>query len=156
MSARFVYRPFSAEQMTKIGNRVIVEVVKPRIARAVNVNDAPAKALSTKGKRYQRYFYIKKAKGRPPVRDLDLTGNTLRAMRVVSARASRVRIGFDNPRASRIAAMNQSRDPAFWFSPEDQVKIGRIVGEEIVAGKKLATVMESSAGQRIVISRSAA
>ena len=155
MSARFVYRPLSVEQMTNVGNRVITEVVRQRISRAINVNDVPAKALSTKGKRNQRYFYIKKAKGLPPVRDLVLTGNTMRAMRVVGAKDNQVRIGFDNPRAARIAAMNQMRDPAFWFSAADQVMIGSIVGEEIAAGKKLVTVIESTAGKRI-LSRSAA
>ena len=142
--------------MTTLGNRVITEVVRQRIARAVNVTDSPAKPLSMKGRRGNRYFYIKKAKGLTSIRDLFLSGRTMGSLRVVSASNNKVRIGFDNPRASRIAAINQRRDPMFWFSPLDQREIGRIVEEEIDKGHKLVTVMESSAGERIVLSRSAA
>jgi hypothetical protein len=148
MSARFVYRPLSIAQMTNVGNRVIAEVVKRRIGRAVNVDDVPAKALSARGRRGQRYFYIKKAKGLPPIRDMVLTGDTMRALRVVDARANQVKIGFDNPRAAHIAAMNQNRDPMFWFSAADHPLIGAIVREEIAASQGLVTVVESTAGKR--------
>jgi hypothetical protein len=132
MSRRFVYRPCSAEVMTRIGQRVIAEVVKPRIARGVNVSDQPAKPLSKTGKRRNRYFYIKQAKGLQTIRDLMFSGRTIGSIRVVSAKPGVVRIGFDNTRAARIAAINQGRDAMFWFSPEDQVKIGQIVREELL------------------------
>jgi hypothetical protein len=156
MSARFVFRPLSAEQMARVGERVIAEVVRARIAKGINVNDGPAKPLSKTGQRRNRYFYIKRAKGLPTIRDLVYTGRTMAALGVVSARSNQVRLGFNNPRAAAIAYFNQRRDPMFWFSPEDQRKIGLIVSEEIAKGGKLVTVVESSTGERFVFSRSAA
>lgn len=127
----FVWKGPGPEVMRAIGQEVLDTVVRPRIASAVNVNDAPAKPLSTKGKRYQRYFYIKKAKGLNPVRDLRFTGAMMAAAKVVDATNNQVRIGFDNPDASRKASFNQRRDPMFWWSPNDQAKIADIVKKHL-------------------------
>lgn len=130
MSARFVYRPLSAGQMATIGNFVIADI-QLRLSRALNVNDSPAKPLSMRGKRYQRYYYVKKAKGLDPIRNLSFTGETLADMRVIDARSNMVRIGFATPRSSRIAAINQAREPWGWFSPHNQRTIGQLVTEAI-------------------------
>jgi len=135
MSQRFVYRPLNAERMANIGQTVIDTVVKPRIAQAVNVSDQPAKPLKpgrvVNGRQLKGYPEYKIARGRAPIRDLFWRGMTMRSMRVVDATANKVRIGFDNPQASRIAAINQRREPMFWFSPADQLKIGEIVRAEL-------------------------
>lgn len=130
--------------MTSIGNRVITEVVKQRIARAVNVNDQPAKPLSQHGRGRQRYFYVKKAKGKNPQRDLVFTGRMMSDVAVVAAKSGEVRIGFRSPRESMKAAMNQRRESMLWFSPEDQRKIGQIVREEIAAEAAEVVGMEAA------------
>jgi hypothetical protein len=135
MSQRFVYRPLIAERMANIGQAVIDTVVKPRIARAVNMADQSAKPLKpgrvVKGRQLKGYPEYKIARGRAPIRDLFWRGMTMRSLRVVDATANKVKIGFDNPQASRIAAISQRREEMFWFSPADQQKIGEIVRDEI-------------------------
>ena len=79
------------------------------------------------------------------MRDLVLTGRTLDALGVVSSKANEARIGFNNPRAAAIAYFNQQKDPAFWFSPNDQGKIGQFVREEIMNGEALIKTSERSA-----------
>jgi hypothetical protein len=134
MSARFVYRPLSAENMTAIGNGAI-SGVRARIAKALNVQDSPAKPLSTNGKGRKRYFYVKKAKGLNPARDLVFSGRTMASIKVISATANQVRIGFDNPQAARIAAINQNREAVFWFSPSNQEQIRELISQAIRAAE---------------------
>jgi hypothetical protein len=155
MSKRFVFRPLSTEQWNTIGKRVIAEAVRPRIANAINVDDAPAKPLKPGRNGKRGYPDYKAAHGRQPIRDLFNRGLTMRSLRVIQARANQVRIGFDNPQAAKIAAINQIREPMFWFSPADTTKIIKIMGEEIARGKTLVTVVESSAGDRLVFTRTA-
>jgi hypothetical protein len=130
MSARFVYRPLSEGQMATIGNLVIADV-QARIHTARNVADAPAKPLKPGRNGRRGYPDYKAARGLQPLRDLVWRGLTMRSIRVVSAKPNEVRIGFDNPQASRIAAINQSREPMFWFSPQNIERIRELVSGAI-------------------------
>ena len=131
MSARFVYRPISAEQMAVIGNLVVADVVS-RIRKARNVEDAPAKPLKPGRNGKRGYPDWKAAHGLQPVRDLFWRGLTLRSIRVISAMSNEVRIGFDNPQAAGIAYINQSREPMFWFSPTNLTHIHDLVKQTVL------------------------
>jgi hypothetical protein len=126
MSARFVYRPLSAEDMTTIGNAVIADI-KARIHKGQNVADSPAKALKPGRNGHRGYPDYKVARGLQGIRDLVWRGMTMRSLRVISAKDNEVRIGFDNPQAAQIAAINQNREEMFWFSPANKQLIQRLV-----------------------------
>lgn len=134
MTARFVYRPLSSEQMATIGNLVIADV-QARIRRAVNVADAPAKALKPGRNGHRGYPDYKAARGLQGIRDLVWRGMTMRSMRVISSKANEVRIGFDNPQAAHIAAINQNREAMFWFSPANKRRIQELVSQAIRASE---------------------
>jgi len=57
----------------------------------------------------------------------------MRSIRVISAKANEVRIGFDNPQAARIAAINQRREPMFWFSPSNKKTVQELVSAALRA-----------------------
>ena len=134
MSARFVYRPLSEGQMTAIGNLVIADV-QARIRKGRNVDDSPAKPLKASPTGKWDYPKKKAALGLQGIRDLVFRGLTMRSIRVINAKANEVRIGFDNPQAARIAAFNQRREPAFWFSPENKRTIQELVSQAIRASE---------------------
>jgi hypothetical protein len=76
--ARFVYSPFSPEQMQVIGESV-AESIRTRIASAVTADDTPARPLKAP------YAKAKIRRGRLPIRDWTWRGKTLRAMKLKSA-----------------------------------------------------------------------
>ena len=133
MASRFVYRHFDANQMTVIGKTVMDTAIKPRIFAGINANDAPAKPLSV------RYIKAKLKRGLNPIRDLVWRGLTMRSMRVVNATANKVAIGFDNPQAGKIAAINNARDRMFWFSDKDQKVIQSVVQTQLRTGGNVGT-----------------
>jgi hypothetical protein len=126
MSKRFVYRPLSGEQMATIGNLVIADV-QARIRKGQNSGDASAKPLKPGRNGKRGYPDYKVARGLQGIRDLVWRGLTMRSIRVISSKANEVRIGFDNPQAARIAAINQSREAMFWFSPANKKTIQQLV-----------------------------
>ena len=132
MSARFVYRPLSPEQMTVIGNLVIADV-SARIHKGKNVQDESAKPLKPGRNGHRGYPDYKAARGLQPIRDLFWRGLTMRSIRVISAKANEVRIGFDNRQAARIAAINQRREPMFWFSPSNKKTIQELISAALRA-----------------------
>jgi hypothetical protein len=125
-SARFVYSPYTPEQMRGFA-QILADSVKMRIQRGLNTADVPAAPLSMRGKRYKRYFYIKKAKGLNPIRDWTFTGHTLSCMKVLEANENRAIIGFlpamlpgRSRSAAQIAFYNNMREPQFGTSPTDK------------------------------------
>jgi len=134
MSKRFVYRPLSGEQMATIGSLVIAGV-QARIRKGQNVSDAAAKPLKPGRNGKRGYPDRKVAKGLQGIRDLVWRGLTMRSIRVISSKPNEVRIGFDNPEAARIAAMNQNREAVFWFSPSNKKQIQELVSQAIRAAE---------------------
>jgi hypothetical protein len=134
MGARFVYRALSSEQMTTIGNLVIADI-QARIRKGQNVADAQAKPLKPGRNGKRGYPDYKVARGLQGVRDLVWRGLTMRSIRVISSKPNEVRIGFDNPQAARIAAMNQNREAMFWFSPNNKKRIQELVSTAIRAAE---------------------
>lgn len=134
MGARFVYRPLSAEHMEAIGNAVIADI-KERIHKGLNSADAAAKALKPGRNGHKGYPDYKIGRGLQGIRDLVWRGMMMRSLRVISSTANEVRIGFDNPQAARIAAINQNRESMFWFSPQNKKMIQVLVSQAIRAAE---------------------
>ena len=134
--ARFVLGPFSSEQMTTIG-LFMADRIRRRIESGVNAADNPSKALS------QGYMRAKQRRGLQPVRDWTWRGRTLRSLNVLRANENSVTIGFTDPQADKIAAINNRRERAFGVSPEDRKALREIVlatlrAKPIVAFRKVA------------------
>src|SRR5271157_4552587 len=124
--ARFVLGPFTAEDMQTIGS-VLVDSISARIRKAVNVNDAAAKALKPGRNGRRGYPDYKAARGLQPFRDWFWTGRTMRSLKVKSASENRVVIGFVDPNAARIAHRNNLREKQFGVSPKDRLALRAIV-----------------------------
>jgi hypothetical protein len=124
--ARFVLGPFTAEDMQTLGG-VLLDSISTRIRKALNVNDAPAKALKPGRNGRRGYPDYKAAHGRMPVRDWVWTGRTLRSLKVKSVNENRAVIGFVNPNADRIAHANNLRETQFGVSPKDRAALNAAV-----------------------------
>jgi hypothetical protein len=124
--ARFVLGPFTAEDMQTIGS-VLVDSVSARIRKAVNVNDAAAKALKPGRNRRRGYPDYKAARGLMPIRDWVWTGRTMRSLKVKSVSENAATIGFVDPNADRIAHMNNLRERQFGISPKDRAAVSAAV-----------------------------
>ena len=134
--ARFVLGPFSSEQMTTIG-LFMCDRIRRRIQSGVNISDNPSKELT------QKYMRAKQRRGLMPVRDWTWRGRTLRSLNVLRANENSVTIGFTDPQADRIAAVNNRREKAFGVSPEDRKALREIVlatlrVKSVVAFRKVA------------------
>ena len=134
--ARFVLGPFSSEQMTTIG-LFMCDRIRRRIQSGVNISDNPSKELT------QKYMRAKQRRGLMPVRDWTWRGRTLRSLNVLRANENSVTIGFTDPQADKIAAVNNRREKAFGVSPEDRKALREIVlatlrAKPIVAFRKVA------------------
>ena len=134
--ARFVLGPFSSEQMTTIG-LFMCDRIRRRIQNGLNVDDNPSRELS------QSYMRAKQRRGLMPVRDWTWRGRTLRSLNVLRANENSVTIGFTDPQADKIAAVNNRREKAFGVSPEDRKALREIVlatlrAKPIVAFRKVA------------------
>jgi hypothetical protein len=128
--ARFVLSPFSSEQMLQVGNR-LADSIRARISSGLNADDQAAKALKVTGAGKQRrgYMFQKLVKGKKPVRDWTFSGDTLRAMGVLSVNENRGVIGFTDAHADLVAHVNNQRERAFAVSPKDREVLVRAVHE---------------------------
>ena len=118
--ARFVLGPFSAEDMTIIGN-FMCDRIRRRIESGVNVDDNPSKPLKP------GYEKTKTRRGLNPIRDWTWRGRTLRSLSVKSANENRVVIGFSDPQTDMIAHVNNLRERAFGVSRQDRKSLREIV-----------------------------
>ena len=135
--ARFVYSPFSAEQMLQIGN-VLRDSIATRIMRAVNVNDQAARPLKPGRNGRAGYPEQKERFGLKPIRDwVGLPGRmrTIGSMKVTSVSENRGRIGFVDEKADMIAHINNLREKQFGVSPKDRQALGAIVRAMIQEGR---------------------
>ena len=117
--ARFVLGPFTAEDMLAIGNAVR-DSIASRIGHGLNVEDAPAKSLKPGRNGHRGYPDYKAARGLQPFRDWFWTGRTMRSLKVKSASENSAVIGFVDPKADRIAHVNNLREKQFGISPRDR------------------------------------
>lgn len=112
---------FTEQQMQNIGE-FAVEAMKERVATATDVLDKPAKPLQPK------YAQQKIKKGKQPVRDIRLTGNTLGSVQVIEHDATHVKIGIRGSTPYRKAIFNQNIDPWFGLSEKDD---DRVLAEKV-------------------------
>jgi hypothetical protein len=107
---------FTAEQMESFG-RYSMQVMKERLAQAIDVFDRPAKPLQPK------YAKRKSAKGLPAVRDLRLTGNMLGSIHVKNADSTHVTVKVEGATPFRKGIFNQNIDPWFGLSSHDDQRV---------------------------------
>lgn len=115
--ARFVYAPYSPQQMQSVGE-ALDRSVKSRWDRAENIYDQPAKPLGN-GRKNNGYRTQKERKGGRPVRDLLRTGRMRRSTRVLTAGPNQVTYGFTDEAMRRRMDFNQRRDPMWGMSPRN-------------------------------------
>ena len=116
--ARFVYSPFTSEQMQSIGSAVL-DSIQSRIKSGLNCDDAPAKALKPGRNGKKGYPDYKSGRGLQSIRDWIWTGRTMRSMKVISANEHRAVIGFTDPHTDLVAHLNNLREKQFGVSPKD-------------------------------------
>ena len=123
-----VARPgLNADSMARLGN-ALNNSIKARMDRAQDIYDQPAPAL-TPG--YAKY----KAKGKyhgNPVRDLQLTGQTRRSMRLLSAQQNRAYIGFSDPVGKNRMQINNRRSRQYGASPADMAEVMKQLKYEVL------------------------
>ncbi len=124
--ARFVLGPFTSEDMLTIGN-VVVDSIKDRLHKGLNINDQPAKPLKPGRDGHKGYPDYKAARGLQPFRDWLWTGRTLRSLKVKQVSENRAVIGFIDPNADLIAHVNNIRERAFGISPKDRQALAAII-----------------------------
>lgn len=129
--ARFVYSPFSAEAMARIGEAV-AKSVSDRIHKGINADDQPAKALRVSPKsRNGGYPAYKRKQGLQAIRDWTRSGRTLRSMKVISVSEQGGKIAFADAKSAIIAAVLNKQERAFGISPLDRQALNRAVQAEL-------------------------
>ena len=123
--ARWVLGPFTSEDMLDIGN-VVVESIKSRLHKGLNINDQPAKPLKAGRNGKKGYPDYKAGRGLQPFRDWFWTGRTMRSLKVKQASENRCVIGFIDPNADRIAHVNNIRERAFGISRKDREALNAV------------------------------
>lgn len=109
----FVYVGFSNEHAFTLSTALATSI-KGRILRGIDVFDEKAPALNP------AYSRAKIRAGRNPIRDWRMSGNTMAAFGVLATtKANEVRVGFTNPVAAKIAAINNFYHPMYGASPAD-------------------------------------
>lgn len=122
--------------MLAIGT-VVRDSIATRIGQGQNVEDAPAKALKPGSNGDRGYPDYKTARGLQPFRDWFWTGRTMRSLKVKSASENLAVIGFVDPKADRIAHLNNLRERQFGVSPKDR----RALKAAVLAGLRKARVL---------------
>ena len=102
-----------AEQQ-QLGEFAIAEM-KARIAGGIDKNDQPARPLA------RRYQSAKVRRGGVALRNLTLSGGTLRNLAVLD-RGSSLKIGFQDPQAAQVFASRRNA-VLFGLSPSNQAAV---------------------------------
>jgi hypothetical protein len=105
----------------------VVDSIKDRLHRGLNVRDEAAKPLKPGRNGKRGYPDYKAARGLQPFRDWFWTGRTLRSLKVKQASENRVVIGFIDPNADLIAHVNNVRERAFGISDKDRRTLKAVV-----------------------------
>ena len=117
--ARFVYSPYTATEMQGFG-QVLADSIRARIQSGQNIYDQAAAPLKPGLAGRRGYPDYKAARGLQPFRDWFWTGRTMRSLKVKSASENSAVIGFVDPKADRIAHVNNLRERQFGISPKDR------------------------------------
>lgn len=101
-------------EQQRLGDFTIAQI-RSRISGGIDKNDQPARPLS------RRYQQTKSRRGGAPLRNLTLSGGTLRNLAVLD-RGDAVKIGFQDPRSSQVFASRRNA-VLFGLSPSDQAAV---------------------------------
>src|ERR1051325_9658174 len=131
--------------MRQIG-QTLADSISKRIHAGVDVNDTAAKPLKAsargtvrKGAHYPSYGAYKAATGKQNLRDLFLSGRTMRSLKVLSVSENKGVIGFTDQKADLIAHLNILRDRQFGVSPKDRAVLNQAVFQMLSSGKIITT-----------------
>ena len=124
--ARFVYSPFSSEQMHEIGTEML-DTMWTRIGKGLNCDDAPAKELKPGRNGKRGYPDRKGGHGLQTIRDLFFTGRTKRSTAVISASEHRAVIGPVDSRTDLVLSVNNRREKQWGISPKDHGVLTKLV-----------------------------
>ena len=109
--ARFVYSPFTGEEMGGFG-QLLADTIRARIQSGRNVYDEPAAPLKPGRVGHPGYPDLKESRGLQPIRDWTWSGHTMRCLKVLSVNENRAVIGFlDEAMPGRSQTASQI---AFW------------------------------------------
>jgi len=115
-SARFVYSPYTPEQMYGLGE-AFRAAQDEALAAGLNVYDVPAAPLKRRASGKPGYPESKLRKGLKPIRDWFWRGRTRRSIKTLQANENRVVIGATDAEADRIIRFNNRRERQFGMSP---------------------------------------
>lgn len=136
--ARFSYSPLKPEQMNDMAQQFVNGVLWPRISKAVNCQDQPAKPLKPGREGRPGYPEQKKRVGVAPVRNWISPRfwprgrmKLKRALQVKEVNDNRAVIGFTDPAVDRIAHILNKQDKMFGVSPKDNDQLVTMVMDAI-------------------------
>jgi len=122
---------FSADTMLRFGN-LLNNSIRDRFNAALDIYDNAAKPLSEGYAKYkQKGSFSGKRQFAPgePIRNLRLTGQLQRSMKVLSASQNRTRLGFSDPVSDNRMTLNQRRSNMYGVSPKDEQVLMKTVRE---------------------------
>jgi hypothetical protein len=133
--ARFTVRDYSPREMVSIAE-TLRQTIFVRLDQALDVNDQPAPSLA------ERYAKYKMRTGRKGVRDLNLTGETRRAIKVLKAgpnsatlgpiqghrQSWRLRAGKSSATYAEVLFYNNRRSLQWGVSPRDMAEVTKALG----------------------------
>ncbi len=116
MAKHFQYVGLSGEQSYLL-SQVLSQSIKTRIMSGRDVNDRDAKPLQV------AYARQKLRRGRLPIRNWTLSGNTLAALGPMHGQGGQIVVGFTNAKAAQVAAINNANVPMYGVSPSDRQNV---------------------------------
>jgi len=130
---RFIYSPFTTEEMTSFG-QLLADTIRARIQAGQNVYDQAAAPLKPGKPGRRGYPDYKSARGLQPVRDWTWSGHTLRCLKVLTANENQAVVGFlqetkpgRSKTAAAIAYINNRREQQWGVSPHDRLVITQMM-----------------------------
>jgi len=127
--ARFVYSPFTAQEMQGFG-QLLADTIRARIQAGQNIYDQAAAPLKPGKPGRRGYPDYKSARGLQPIRDWTWSGFTLRCLKVLTANENQAVIGFLNETmpgrsltANQIAWLQNRREAQWGVSPRDRATV---------------------------------
>jgi len=126
---RFVYSPFTADEMQGFG-QLLADVIRKRIQSGQNIHDQAAAPLKPGLPGRRGYPDFKAAHGLQPIRDWTWTGHTMRCLKVLTANPNRAVLGFldealpgRTQTASQIAFWNNQTERMWGVSERDRAAV---------------------------------
>jgi len=130
---------FSADTMLRFGN-LLNNSIRDRFNAALDIYDNAAKPLAEGYAKYKQKGSTTGARRfspGDPIRNLRLTGQLQRSMKVLSASQNRARLGFVDPVSDNRMTLNQRRSNMYGVSPKDEQVLMKAVQEYLFETVKI-------------------